>query len=245
MVAALDIGNTNIHAGLFHDGRLVKNRLFPVRSKGRLSRLTEWLGRQQLDGCGIASVFPHLTLPVARIFRKKFGLYPLIVSGRLDCGLKYGYQNPRQLGADRIANLAGGLARFPGNLIVVSFGTATVIDAVFRNGYHPGGVIMPGIDPALDVLAKKTARLNKYRARKPVSIVGRTTAECVRAGVIHGTGLAVQGFINRIKKDYRREFLCLATGGWARFMAPLIPEIDRVVPELSIWGVYTIYRKNA
>jgi len=245
MVVALDIGNTNIHAGLFRDGQLVKTRSFPVHPIPHLPRLTEWLGRQKLDGAGIASVIPDLTLTVARIFREKFRIRPLFLSCRLDCGFKFGYRDPRQMGADRIANLAGGLAQFPENLIVVSFGTATVIDAVFRNGYHPGGIILPGIGPALDVLAEKTAQLKRYPIRKPVPIVGRTTAECVQVGVMQGTALSVQGFIHRFRKIYKREFLCLATGGWARVIAPLIPEVDRVVPDLSIWGIYTIYRKNA
>jgi type III pantothenate kinase len=120
-----------------------------------------------------------------------------------------------------------------------------VIDAVFRDGYHPGGIILPGIDPSLDILAHRTARLKRYPVRKPARIIGRTTAECVQNGVIRGTAMAVQGYIMRLKKFFRRNFLCLATGGWAHLMAPLIPEIDRVVPELSLWGIYHIYRRNA
>ena len=245
MVAAIDIGNTNIHAGLFREGQLVKTLRLVVHPTPDLPGLRQWLGRQKLEGAGIASVIPGLTRLIARIFREDFRVQPLIISAAADCGLKFGYKNPRQLGADRIANLAGGLARIPVNLIVVSFGTATVIDAVFRNGYHPGGVILPGIDMALGILADKTARLQRYPVRKPVQFMGQTTAECVQAGVIHGTALAVQGFIHRLKKIYKRDFLCLATGGRVRLMAPLIPEIDRVIPDLSLYGIYTIYRKNA
>jgi len=245
MVAAIDIGNTNLHAGLFRNQRLFKTCRFPIPPTPDLSRLKKWLGRRPLEGAGIASVNPDLTRPAARIFRDVFNIKPLVINERTDSGLKFGYLDPRQMGSDRIANMAGGRARFPGNLIIVSFGTATVIDAVLRDGCHPGGVIMPGIDPALDVLADRAVRLKRYPARIPDRIIGRTTAECVQNGVIRGTALAVQGYIRVMKKSFRRDFSCLATGGWARLMSPLIPEIDRVVPELSLWGVYYIYRRNA
>lgn len=244
MVAAIDIGNSVIHAGWFREGRLYRSARFPVPPAGDLSRLKRWLGRRPIAGAGIASVNPGLTRPVARIIRDRFHVNPLVITHRTDCGLKFGYLDPRQLGADRIANLAGGRSRFPGNLIIVSFGTATVIDAVFRDGYHPGGAIMPGIGPCLDALARRTARLKRYPPRKPVRIIGRTTAECVQNGVIRGTALAVQGYIIKLKKFYRRDFLCLATGGWARLISPLIPEIDRIVPELGLWGIYHIFRRN-
>jgi type III pantothenate kinase len=245
MVAAVDIGNSRIHLGLFNNGRLVRIFQLPVRAERGYPRIEKWLVGQKIEGAGIASVIPDNTRSVAAIFRRQFRIRPLIIDSRIDSGLKFGYQNPRTLGADRIANLAGGRAHFPGNLIVVSFGTATTIDAVFRNGYHPGGVIMPGIDMDLDVLAQQTARIGRYPVRRPVHFIGRNTGECVRSGVIQGMALAVQGFIHEIKKVYRRPFLGLATGGRAGLMAPLIPEIDRVVADLSLYGIFAIYQRNA
>lgn len=244
MVAAVDIGNSRIHLGLFDNGRLVRTLQVPVRSVCGYPKIKQWLAGREIQGAGIASVIPDQTRSVAAIFHRQFRIRPLIIDRRIDCGLQFGYHDPRTLGADRIANLAGGRARFPGNLIVVSFGTATTIDVVFRNGDHPGGVIMPGIGMALDVLAEKTARLGRYPVRRPAHFIGRSTGECVRTGVIQGMALAVQGFIHEIKKVYRRPFLGLATGGRAGLIAPLIPEIDRVVADLSLYGIFAIYQRN-
>lgn len=244
MVGVFDIGNTNIHCGLYDGEILHKKDIFPATRHGITDNLEKFFEDKKLEGIAIASVVPRLTAQCVAYFKKKYTISPLIVSSKIKSSLTFRYDNPETLGADRIAHVVGGLARYKRNVIVVDFGTATTLDAVLKNGTYLGGVITPGIGMSLDVLSEKTALLTRVQLKRPKRVIGRSTEECIQSGIFHGTVAMVSGFIYRIKIDARKRFLCIATGGWGNVVSPYIEEIKEFDPDLALFGVLKMYQYN-
>jgi type III pantothenate kinase len=251
MVITIDAGNTNIHWGWFKGGRLVRRAVCPSMgfstAKGILvlKRGPGRKGRDDVEGAAIVSVLPALTRKLQRCFtRAQPGIKPVIVSARLKSPLKYGYQRPGTMGADRIANAVGALIRYRTDVVVISAGTATTIDVVFKNGWFPGGMIMPGIATGLWALTRKTALLKNVRLRMPGRIIGRSTGECLRSGILQGHALMVQSILKLITRQYRRRFICVVTGGWGRFIASHVRGVARYDRDLSLYGALKLYQCN-
>ena len=245
MVAAIDIGNTNIHIGVYGADRLVAKKIIPVKSKKLDSDIKKFLSLRRIDGAAVASVNPRLTRRVARIVKKCCGVQTLVVTHKLKLPVKLCYHPPETLGADRIANAVGGLVLFRRNLIVIDFGTATTFDVVSRKGIYLGGVIMPGIGLAADMLADRTALLKKIVLKKPKHIIGKNTAECMLSGVVNGAVAAARSIIRGIRADRGRSFTPIATGGWGRFLIRFIPEIKHYEENIGLYGILRIYHDNA
>jgi type III pantothenate kinase len=245
VVAVIDVGNTNIHFGLYKNERLIKRRIYAT-SKGVVEkRILRILKGKKIDGAAIASVVPCVNTRISRFFKRYLKISPLIISSKTKCNLKFGYHNPRTLGADRIANVVGALARYENNLIVLDFGTATTLDVVFRNGNYLGGIITPGIEMSFEIIANKTGLLPRVSMRKPRNIIGRSTKECIQSGIFNGTVAMIDGLIQRIEKDHRKKFLTVATGGWGRFMTSQIKKIKYFDQDLGLYGILKIYNYNA
>ena len=245
MVVALDIGNTNIHFGLYHGETLVKHLIYPLSEKTVENKMRKAIDGRELEGGAIASVVPSLTPRYIQFFKRKLSLSPLLISPDVECHLTFGYYKPHQLGADRIAAAAGGLARYKRDLIIINFGTATILDIIFKNGRYPGGIITPGVETAMNALASRTALLKEVPLKKRVHLIGRSTEECIQSGIYNGTIAMVHGLIQMIKKTFKKRFLCIATGGWSKVMAPHIPEITHVDSDLCLYGILKIYYYNA
>ena len=245
MVITIDVGNTNLHLGRFRDQRLV--RVLTLSAQGRIDwrKIRSFLSFGPVSRVVLASVQPRLNRPFENMVRSAHGLTPLVVDHRHPSGLKLGYDRPRTLGADRIANAAGALALFHRHAIVVSFGTAITVDVVMKNGYFPGGFIMPGPDLMIAALYEHTARLPKVLLRTAGRGIGRSTVDAIRSGIVFGAAGAVRELIQRIRLQYARRFIVLATGGRARLVAPLIPEISLIVPHLSLYGLFEHSRRYA
>lgn len=244
MVGVIDIGNTNIHFGLYEDEALIKKLEISVTEKSVEDRIEKIFDAKKLEGVAIASVVPHFIPRFKNYFKKKLNIIPLIVSPKVNCHLTFKYYNPETLGADRIANVVGGLARYKGNLIVIDFGTATTLDVVLKDGTYRGGMIMPGVGISLEVLSERTALLSKVQLEKPKDIIGKSTEECIQSGVFHGTIAMVNGLIRQIKKADGKNFLCISTGGWGNVMSSHIEEIKEFDPDLSLFGILKIYYYN-
>ncbi len=244
MVGVVDIGNTNIHCGLYDGEVLRKKDTFPVAQHRMTDGVKLFFANKKLDGAAIASVVPRLTDQCGAYFKKKCNISPLIVSSRIDSHLTFRYYNPETLGADRIAHVVGGLARYKRNMIVVDFGTATTLDAVLKDGTYLGGIIMPGVGISLDVLSEKTALLNRVQLKRPKNIIGRSTEECIQSGIFYGTVAMIKGFIRTIEKNMRKKFLCVATGGWGNLISSHIEEIREFDPDLALYGILKIYQYN-
>ena len=141
--------------------------------------------------------------------------------------------------------MVGGLARYKRNLIIVDFGTATTLDIILKDGYYLGGIIFPGIGTLMDALVERTSLLKKVSLKKPAHIIGTSTEECIQSGIFNGTVAMISGLIRKIRKEYRKNFLCVATGGWGKIMSSQIEEIKYFDPDLCLFGILKIYYYNA
>lgn len=245
MVAAFDIGNSNIHLGVYRGGRLVKRTVSPIHGKHIECDLMKMLDRKKITGAAIASVKPRLTPKVVRFLKDQYKIEPVIVSSKVDCHLKFDYRKPTTLGADRIANAVGGLARYKRNMLIVSFGTATTLDIVLQDGHYLGGLITPGVGLLLDGLTSRTALLQKVVLQTPRRFIGQSTKECIQSGVVNGAVVMIQGLIQGIRRECKKRLLCVATGGWGQFMAKKVKQIACFDQDLTTFGVFKIYEYNA
>jgi type III pantothenate kinase len=245
MVAAFDIGNSNIHLGLYRERRLIGWSVYPVHNHQIDSTLSKMLVEKTITGAAIASVVPKVTAKAVRFLKRQYKVVPIIISAKLNCHLKFAYRRTTTLGADRIANAVGGLTRYKRNVIIMSFGTATTIDVILKDGHHLGGLITPGMDMLLDGLAEQTALLKRVSLRKPHKYIGKSTEECIQSGVVNGSIVMIKGLIKAIRREVSRRLLCVATGGWGQQMANHIEEIDCFDRDLTTFGVLRIFEDNA
>ncbi|MDF2695807.1 MAG: Pantothenate kinase type CoaX-like, partial [Labilithrix sp.] len=210
MLLAIDVGNTNIVYGLFDGSRLVHQ--FRVEtSRGRTADEYAVIVRQLLSmrnvepaavrGAIIASVVPSLTEPMIDLVRRGFGLDALVVGPGIKTGMSILYENPREVGADRIVNAVAAYERFHSGLIVVDFGTATTFDCVTPKGEYMGGVIAPGIQISADALFARAARLPRVEIQRPPKVVGRNTQHSMQSGIVFGYVGLVDGLVDRLVEE--------------------------------------------
>ena len=248
MLLTLDVGNSHIFGGVFAGTEL---RLTFRRSSSTRSSSDEFgvffrsvLRENSLDPvaireAGICSVVPDAVHSLRNSFRKYFGFEPFLLQAGAKTGLKIRYRNPLEVGADKIANAMGALARFPGrNLIIIDFGTATTLCAVSKDKEYLGGIITPGLNISMTALESNTARLPTVEIVRPTELLGRSTVESIQSGLYYGTLETVRALSNAVAKEYfaREAPLVLATGGFASLFANenLFGEF---IPELPLLGL--------
>ncbi len=242
MILTIDIGNTNIHIGLYYQEKMVMNKKY-ARKYGIDKKFFQNLYRtKNIEGVGIASVVPILGNKLTSYFKKSFGIEPIVVCSTLKMPVKIAYKN---LGADRIANIVGGFTRYHRNLIILSFGTAITCDVILKNAIHLGGIILPGLKTQLWSLKQRTALLKNIHLEQPTSILGKNTNECIRSGIINGIKFGIQGFIQKIKRTTGKHYKIIATGGDVKKISGLIPEIDTYDHDLIHYGILNLYYYNA
>lgn len=245
MVAVLDVGNTNIHFGLYKDESLIRHLTHPLSAATLETKLLRIMSNKKIEGAAIASVVPRLTSRFVRFFKKRLSISPLLISPDIECRLTFGYHRPHQLGADRIASAVGALARYKRDLIIIDFGTATTLNIVHKNRFYEGGIIIPGVETSKNALTKQAALIKQVALKRPRRLVGRSTEECIQSGIYNGTVAMVGGLIQAIRKKYKKKFLCVATGGWGQEMASQIKGITRYDSDLCLFGILQIYYYNA
>jgi type III pantothenate kinase len=174
-----------------------------------------------------------------------FGFPALVVEPGVRTGLPILYDNPKEVGADRIADAVGAFDLYGGPTIVIDFGTATTFEAISAKGEYLGGAIFPGIDISLDALFARAAALRRVELIEPRSVIGRSTVESIQSGVIYGYTSLVDGMCERIKDDLGEECTVVATGGLSGLIGPLSGAIDHVEPWLTLHGLRLIHEKNA
>lgn len=248
MLLCLDVGNSQLFGGVY-DGQDLK-ATFRRTSSNRASSdefgtffravLREnGLAPEQIDMAGICSVVPDALHSLRNCFRKYFRFEPFLLQPGVKTGLKIRYRNPLEVGADKIANAIGGLARFPGrNLLIVDFGTATTICAVTKDKEYLGGIISPGIQTSMAALESKTAQLPAVEIVKPSEVLGRSMVESIQSGLYHGTLATVRSLASIVTEQHfaREKPVILGTGGFGR----LFEEeqlFDAFVPELALIGL--------
>jgi len=249
MLVAVDIGNTDTVVGVFDDGRLINH--FRIASNHNLTVdecgffITGLLDRLKVKASDIrriilASVVPRLTPVYNQMVQKYFGLEPLIVSSKIRLPVKIAYDDPTQVGADRIANAAAGYQLFGGPLVIVDFGTTVNFDVVNKEGVYLGGAIAPGPETSAIELAKRAARLFEVRIEKPDRAIGRSTAESIKSGLFHGTIGQIENIIESISQELGQKPRVIATGGLASEFEGRIKIIESIHPTLTLEGLKII-----
>jgi type III pantothenate kinase len=247
MRLCLDIGNSQIHGGVFDAGIRMQFRktTHPLGSSDEFGVFfTAVLRENGVDPGGvqrvaICSVVPQALYPVRSACMKYFRCEPFVLQAGVKTGLKVKYRNPHEVGADRIAGAIGATLRRPGaNIIIVDCGTATTLDVVTANGDYLGGAILPGVGISVETLAGRTAKLPTVEITRPVTALGRSTVESIQSGVYHGHVGAIRRLIDEISTEAFGPAPCtvIGTGGFARLFES--EELfDEVIPEIVLLGL--------
>jgi len=253
MLLAFDVGNTTIAVGLFRGRKLVKS----WKIKTDNDKTADEYGAVLLDliriaglaagkvtGAIISSVVPPLTSVIEDVCRTYFATTASVVGPGLKTGMPILYENPLEVGADRITASVAAFEKYGGPLIVLDFGTATTFDAVSAKGEYLGGAIAPGIRISAEALYLKTARLPRIEIRKPKRAIGRTTVSSMQSGLYFGYIGLVTKTIEEIRKELGQDARVIATGGFGGQIASELTEIQAYEPDLVLEGLRIIHERN-
>jgi type III pantothenate kinase len=253
MLLAVDIGNTHTVFGLFEGERL----RIDWRAETRVERTEDehaalLRGLCELEGVGlrdvtaaiISSVVPPATGPVERFCARYLHLTPLVVGPGVKTGMPILYDNPREVGADRIVNAVAAYARWPQGAVVVDFGTATTFDVVTAKGEYAGGVIAPGLMVSADALFRATAKLPRVEIIRPKTVVGKNTVASIQAGLVFGYAGLVDAIVTRIRAEVDFDPHVVATGGLGSFLTRESSTIQDCDELLTLRGLQILHERN-
>ena len=253
MLLAIDIGNTNITLGVYDGESLVATwRISTDANKQADEYAVLFNGLLQTRGMEgsaiteivICSVVPPLTGVFEEFCGSHFGLKPLVVGTGVKTGMRILYESPRDVGADRVADAVAAYHKYGGPVIVVDCGTATVFDAISKNGEYLGGAIAPGVGIAAEALVAKASKLTRVELTAPPSAIGRMPAAAMQSGLIYGYVGLIEGLVERFKKELGPGATVVGTGGLAQIMASETDVIDTVDPDLTLEGLKLIHEMN-
>jgi type III pantothenate kinase len=247
-----DIGNSNIVFGLYDGDELAAHWRLTSRLNATVDEYTVMMGtlldrydaRRPVSAAILSSVVPPLGQKIAEVLQQLVNVTPLAVGPGVRTGLDIQYDDPREVGADRIVNAVGALARHEPPLIIVDFGTATTFDVVLPPNIYLGGAIAPGLLIARDALVERTALLPKVEMRAVERKVGRNTADSIRSGLYYGTGALVDGLIDAICEEQGIDPTVIATGGLAQLIQGASSRLEKVESDLTLWGLRQIWLRN-
>ncbi len=253
MILAMDVGNTNIKTALF-EGKEMKcywrmsTNIHSTSDEYGIKLCSmfahEGVPTSCVEGIVVSSVVPTINFTIEHMLQNYFGRTPLFVAPGVKTGINIKYENPRELGSDRIANAVAAYEEYGGPCIYIDFGTATTFGVVDGNGSFLGGLICPGIKLSSEALVTGTAKLPRFEFVRPDSVIGRTTLTNLQSGMYYGYVGLVKNIVRKIKQELGREAFVVATGGMAVLIAEERKAIDKLDGLLTLKGLRAIYEKN-
>jgi type III pantothenate kinase len=254
MLLVVDVGNTQTHFGAYRGEELLEHwRFATVRQStadelgAALRNLLEMRGYgfPDLRASIVSSTVPQLEPEWAAMASRYLGHETMIVGPGTRTGMAIRYDNPREIGADRLVNAVAIRERFGGPAVCVDFGTATTFDVVSADGEYLGGALMTGIEISLEALSERGARLPKVDLAPPRSVIGKNTIDAIRSGVVFGYAGAVDAILRRLYDELGARPHVIATGGLAPLVTPFTEEIEEVDEELTLTGLRLLHERNS
>lgn len=254
MLLVVDVGNTNIVLGVYDDKKLIghwrisTDRVRTTDEYGVLIMNLFFHDRtvnvSDIDAIIISSVVPPLMPTLERVCLRYFNVKPIIVGPGTKTGMAIKYDNPREVGADRIVNAVAAYDKYGGPIIVIDFGTATTYCAILANGDYIGGAIAPGIQISAEALFQRAAKLPRIEVRNPGHVICRNTETSMQSGVLFGYVGQVEGIVARMKAELKADAKVIATGGLAQLINAETDVVDHIEPMLTLEGLRLLYERN-
>ena len=253
MLLVVDVGNTQTHFGTFRGTELVEHWRFATVRTSTADELgaalrnllgLRGLGFEDLDASIVSSTVPQLEPEWREVGERYLDHEMLVVGPGVRTGLAIRYDNPHEIGADRLVNSVALRDRYDGAAVCVDFGTATTFDIVSEAGEYLGGVILPGIEISLDALTERGAKLPKIELAEPRGVIGKSTVDAIRSGILYGYAGAIDGILTRLRAELGEELEAIGTGGLSGRIVPFTEHIDEVDDLLTLTGLRLIHERN-
>ena len=253
MLLVLDVGNTQTHFGTFDGEELTQHwRFATVREStadelgAKLANLLQLRGLSfdDVDSSIVSSTVPQLGSEWRVVGERYLGHGTVVVGPGIRTGMPIRYENPREIGADRLVNAVAAFERIGDACVVVDFGTAITYDPVSAEGEYLGGIIAPGVEISMEALTERAAALPKIDLVEPRALIGKTTVDAIRSGIVYGFAGQVDGIVRRLRAELGEETATIATGGLAQAIVPFTEEIDETDDLLTLTGLRLLHERN-